>query len=244
MKKWALKDVGDHWDSITNYDEINKKTYSYFRRFIDGYNLIDVKDHAYILDVCCRTGNGTLYFAGRKDNKLRAICMDPSSRFVELTRKRLKEAKVNFYAEQFLDLPLIVKNEKLTNNLFDNILCFETLEHMPDAIPFLRELNRLLKEDGIMLLTTPNVLWEPIHWFAEKTGLHHGEGPSSFLQRKKVVSLLKMCGFNIIKEKTTVLIPYGPDFLTRFGKNLELFFGESIMRIIGLRRMFVCRKKS
>lgn len=243
INTWTLKDVGDHWDSVIDYDDINKKTYSYFRRFIDGYRMASVKDHAYLLDICCRTGNGTWYFARKKKNRLRSVCMDPSRRFVDAASKRLSASSVDFKAAQFLELPLKVDGAALKNRIFDNIICFESLEHMPEPKAFLAELNRILKDDGEMLITTPNLLWEPIHWFAEKTGLHHSEGPSAFLPRKKVIMLLKKAGFRIIKEKTTVLIPYGPEFLTTFGRNLEAVLGESIMQLIGLRRLLICRKR-
>jgi len=242
MKKWTLKDVGDHWDSVIDYDDINKKTYSYFRRFIDGYKLLPVKDNAHLLDICCRTGNGSWYFSRKKAGKFSSVCMDPSKSFINAATKRLTDANVKFTAQQFLELPLKVNGKIIKDKTFDNIMCFESLEHVPDAYVFLKELHRVMKDDGTMLLTTPNILWEPIHWVAEKTGLHHSEGPSSFLPRKKVLKLLKKAGFRKLKEKTTVIIPYGPDFITTFGRNMEKVLGEPIMRLIGLRRMLICRK--
>jgi ubiquinone/menaquinone biosynthesis C-methylase UbiE len=38
---------------------------------------------------------------------------------------------------------------------FDAILCTEVLEHIPDAVPAVKEFSRLLKPGGILLLTAP-----------------------------------------------------------------------------------------
>lgn len=41
------------------------------------------------------------------------------------------------------------------NKSFDAIMCIEVLEHLPDPLKALLEFNRLLKKDGILLLTVP-----------------------------------------------------------------------------------------
>jgi SAM-dependent methyltransferase len=41
---------------------------------------------------------------------------------------------------------------------FDLIACIEGIEHLEDAFAFLREMHRLLKPGGILLVTTPNVI--------------------------------------------------------------------------------------
>ena len=40
-KNWSLEVVGAHFDHTADYDDINKETYSYFRRFTDSY-ILDV----------------------------------------------------------------------------------------------------------------------------------------------------------------------------------------------------------
>jgi 2-polyprenyl-3-methyl-5-hydroxy-6-metoxy-1,4-benzoquinol methylase len=41
---------------------------------------------------------------------------------------------------------------------FDLILCVEGIEHLEDAFSFLREMHRLLKPGGILIVSTPNTI--------------------------------------------------------------------------------------
>jgi 2-polyprenyl-3-methyl-5-hydroxy-6-metoxy-1,4-benzoquinol methylase len=41
---------------------------------------------------------------------------------------------------------------------FDVILCIEGIEHLEDAFAFLREIWRLLRPGGILIVTTPNII--------------------------------------------------------------------------------------
>lgn len=237
-KNWSFKDTGEFWDRVKDYDEIDEETYAYKRRFYDSIKLCSIKPKSKILDIDCRTANGTVFY---HKNRLvqEAVCVSPSKNFLNVAKLRLKKYKIKSKTLLLKKIPLNIKSES-----FDAVLCFETIEHISnkDHLPFLKELNRLLKKDGELILTMPNILWEPIHWLVAIFDIHHSEGPHNFLPRKKIIRLLKKSGFKIKKEKTTVLIPSGPRFLTRFGEIIENLFGEHIIKPFGLRRIFICRK--
>ncbi len=236
---WMLKEVGDFWDSVSDYEETSLNTFSYFRRFIDGYRLSSkqyFRKSARVLDICSRTGIGTAFF-NRKHPGMRFTCMDVSKEFRKKASLRLKREKVNFRYLVFDSYVLPLRNEE-----FDYILCFETLEHVDKPDVFLREMCRVLKSDGEILITTPNTLWDFVHWTADKLNIHFGEGPHRFIPRRELHMIIRKAGFRIIREETTVLIPYGPEFLTGFGQFLEKIFRRSLMPYLGLRRIFVCRK--
>jgi len=139
----------------------------------------------------------------------------------------------------FKSLPLPFRD-----NEFEAILCFETIEHMPEPKNFIKELARVLKPNGELLLTTPNTLWEPGHWLVAILNLHHSEGPHRFLSRGFILQIAKEAGFLLDKEKTTVLITFGPKFLNRFSKFLERVLPECVLRLLALRRIFVLRRIS
>ena len=125
---------------------------------------------------------------------------------------------------------------------FDAILSYETLEHVPCPSRFIAELGRVIKLGGILVITTPNVLWELVHWLAPKLGLHHSEGPHRMVPRCEILSSLRSAGFNVKVERTFVLVPAGPRMLLDLGRFIERVLPEFVRRTLLLRRTFICEK--
>jgi len=104
-----------------------------------------------------------------------------------------------------------IEKEKLpfNDNSFDMILCTEVLEHLiQDPSFMLSELNRVLKEGGLLVLTTPNGLyWRYLYKLAL---LGNWEGYSSFgvygrhnrlWALNEIRDLLEGNNFNLIYER-------------------------------------------
>lgn len=234
---WSFADVAAHWDRTDRYDEINRETYSYLRRFTDGLLLSDIPARARILDLCARTGNGTLYFF-RQGKVGSAVCADVSARMGEVCRKRLADAGVpNVEWVQLTDYAL-----PFSSGEFDAVLCFETVEHFPRPERLVNELGRVTRTGGTLVLTTPSVLWEPVHALAAIAGLHHSEGPHRFIRYRRLRRMVEEAGFRVLRAETTVLVPGGPAFLVRMGAWVEARTRSWLMPWIGLRRILVCAK--
>jgi len=233
---WNFQSVEKHWDETTDYDDINKRTYTYFRRFIDAYNLFDIPEKKYTLDICSRTGNGSLYF-WQKNKISKVVCADVTKKMQEICSANLEKYPIEFKTAFFNSYPL-----PFNDNEFETILSFESVEHLPNPKIFIKELFRILKPGGYMVLTMPNVLWEPIHWLAAIFNIHHSEGPHRFIRHRKMKYWLKKAGFQIIKQKTFILIPGGPKFLKKFGEQLEKALPNFIITLLGLRRTYICKK--
>ena len=88
--------------------------------------------------------------------EVRATHLDPSitgSADIEFTVGKYKKS-VRCYSVD-LEYGMIPVKDKT----FDAVLCCEVLEHMEiDPMFMLAELNRVLKDDGVIVLTTPNVV--------------------------------------------------------------------------------------
>lgn len=237
-REWSFADVGAHWDATEDYDDINEETYSYFRRFIDGLRLSDLPRNGRVLDLCARTGNGTLYFHqhGRVGS---AVCADVSHKMGEVCRDRLHRGGFDDFEWVYIDdytLPFETAS-------FDSILCFETVEHLPHPERLVSELGRVIQPGGQMILTTPNVLWEPVHALAAVTGFHHSEGPHRFVPYRRLLRMTEEAGFVIEHAETTVLVPGGPAWLVRLGEIIEARTRTTLMPLLGLRRVLICRKR-
>jgi len=236
MKTWTLTDVAKHWDDTIDYDEINAKTDSYFRRFTDTAPLFSLPENAEVLDIDCRTGNGSYYFAQRHPTcRFTALAVSPL--FRDLAQKLFDEKGVNGVTGIFESIPLPFPDDH-----FDAIFTYETIEHIPWPDEYITELARLTKSGGLIVLTTPNLFWEPIHLLAPVLGLHHSEGPHKMLSRGRLRSLFQKNELQILKEKTFVLIPAGPKWLLNLGRKIERLLPDWLLEFIALRQTFVCIK--
>ena len=234
--KWTFFDVGKHWDETTNYDDINEKTYTYFRRFIDVNNFFNLPEKKYTLDICSRTGNGSLFF-WKKGKISRVVCADVTQKMQEICKNHLSQYPINFKVQYFDSYPLPFNDDE-----FETILNFETIEHLPNPKIFVQELYRILKPEGYLVLTTPNILWEPVHWIAAIINKHHSEGPHRFIRHKKIKKWLQKTGFKITKEKTFILIPGGSKKIIKLGEIMESKLPKFITTLFGLRRIYICQK--
>ncbi len=234
---WTLKDVADHWDNSPNYDVQNAKIDSYMRRFRDSAPLFTISEHAHVLDIDCRTGNGTVFFS-KKYPTARFTCVAMAQTFKERAEKNLKANAVDATVSVMTTL-----RQPFADASFDCILCYETLEHVPWPQAFITELSRMLKPLGTLVLTTPNVLWEPVHWLSARLKLDHGEGPHRMVPRREILGAIEAAGLDVSVERTCVLVPAGPKWFLVIGSWLEKMLPEQMLRCIALRRTFVCRKK-
>ncbi|MDX9961026.1 MAG: class I SAM-dependent methyltransferase [Aliarcobacter sp.] len=107
--------------------------------------LIEKEIKGYLLDIACGTGHGTIRF----NNKGYKICgADYDINQIIENKKRLADKNdVIFQQEDIMNMSF----DAFT---FDAILSMETIEHV-DPDKTLKELKRVLKKDGYLILSTP-----------------------------------------------------------------------------------------
>ena len=235
---WSFADVGAHFDDMAHdYDHINESAHSYFRRFTDTMRIANLPDNATMLDVTSRTGNGsTFFFEHGKAGKI--TCADVSREMGKIAQERLREAGCDTFRWMHIDN----YDWDLEDGEFDVVLSLESVEHFSDPQRWVAELGRVCKPGGKLILSTPNVFWEPMHALAAITNLHHSEGPHRFVRYGKLQQYVRDAGFIIEHEETTVLIPAGPDWFIRFGGWVEDWTKNWLVPLIGLRRIIVARR--
>ncbi|CQR46820.1 putative S-adenosylmethionine-dependent methyltransferase/MSMEI_2290 [Paraliobacillus sp. PM-2] len=104
-----------------------------------------------VLDFATGTGYGAHVIAKKCKNKLTEIVG------IDIDPEVIKYARGNYYHPLSNYLIENVTNSNLSEKLgqFDVILSFETIEHVKDEQQFLANAYQLLKEDGILILSTP-----------------------------------------------------------------------------------------
>lgn len=102
-----------------------------------------------VLDIACGTGFGEkiLVDAGA----VRIFATDFSLEALNTT-KELRTPQTYIFRSDGLKLPF-------ADNTIEVITSFETVEHIADYRGFVEELRRVLRNDGIMIMSTPNAFY-------------------------------------------------------------------------------------
>jgi ubiquinone/menaquinone biosynthesis C-methylase UbiE len=144
----------------------------------DGF---DVRGCNRILDAGCGNGRYSQFLLSEADADALITSFDYSQQMLQRARKRLQNRRVTQVAADLTRLPY-------ADASFDAIVCGWVLEHLPDPKPGLRELARVLRPGGkLLLLATEDTLtgalcsrlWhcrtynrQELRMVAEECGLH------------------------------------------------------------------------
>jgi 2-polyprenyl-3-methyl-5-hydroxy-6-metoxy-1,4-benzoquinol methylase len=238
-RPWTLKEVGEFWDRVTDYDEVNEQLYTYFRRFTNSYDLAIeylAKNSYNMIDIQARSGKGSLFWheMGRIKS---SVCVDFSDFLISLADKRLKGSGIDYSIVKILDFPLPFEEGR-----FDLVCSYETIEHIYDYRTFFDELVRVLSRDGILILTCPNRAWEWVHWLSAAININHSEGPHRFLKRRELLSCIKKNKMKILEENSTIILPFNNKLSISVDRFLERYLPRSLKSLLALRRTFVLTK--
>ena len=107
---------------------------------------------------------------------------------------------------------------------FDIVFCTEVMEHVPEPALFLKEIYRVLKPGGVVIMTTPFLV--PLH-----------EEPHDYYRYTKhgIHYLLNKTGFRSIEIE-----PFGEYFAVSiaFCVQIQLKFWNGVSKLLGLRIIY------
>lgn len=114
------------------------------------YNaVLDIVKGKKVLDAACGAGYGTALMATAAES---VVGIDISAETIAYAKKRYAEQKNASYVEASIaELPFEAHS-------FDVIVSYETIEHVTEELQngFLTEIKRCLKEDGILIMSSPD----------------------------------------------------------------------------------------
>jgi SAM-dependent methyltransferase len=99
------------------------------------------------------SGVGTDCIALARQGAVRVIGIEGNEKNIGIARERSRAAGVDV---EFLQLDLETERLPFPDDLFDAVNFTNVLEHLDNRVGILRELKRVKKDDGIVVLSVPN----------------------------------------------------------------------------------------
>lgn len=129
--------IPEQTDIELEIEHLNR--YRFARQFVSGKA---------VLDAACGEGYGSSMLA---QDASRVVGIDISEESVSHAKMRYASNNTAFQVASISDLPFGAAE-------FDVVVSFETLEHVDETCQqrFLQEISRVLKRDGILVISTPN----------------------------------------------------------------------------------------
>jgi 2-polyprenyl-3-methyl-5-hydroxy-6-metoxy-1,4-benzoquinol methylase len=99
-----------------------------------------------ILDAGCGEGYGSCFIS---EKATEVVGIDISEEAVQHARTKYTKDNIKYEV-------MNVQNLQFKNDSFDVVLSFQVIEHLSDASKFLKEIKRVLKNNGMAIVGTPN----------------------------------------------------------------------------------------
>lgn len=194
---------------LTNVGDMSLKRRA--RHIIDGLN---PSQEDKIIDLGCGTGY-YLFLLSSLPVKLYLTGFDNDKEALKEAKAKLSK-KIKFIQGDLHKMPF-------KDNLFDKVVLSEVLEHLEKDGVAVKEIFRILKPGGILVISVPSqnfpFLWDPVNWLLQnffgtyiKSGFWSGiwSGHLRLYQKKDLEVILKKAGFKIevAEELTYWCLPF------------------------------------
>lgn len=104
-----------------------------------------------VLDIACGVGYGAQMTAkGKKREVDHVLGVDIDAEAIAFAQKHYYHPKLSFQTGDALD-----ENIPMQIGVFDTIVSFETIEHVPDDRTFMKRMYALLRPGGTLIVSTP-----------------------------------------------------------------------------------------
>jgi 2-polyprenyl-6-hydroxyphenyl methylase/3-demethylubiquinone-9 3-methyltransferase len=184
--------LGDRFaDALSTYDTVRRLDV-----LVDEF-LADDLTGRHVLDVGCGLG----FFSERlvRRGAIVTAC-DIGPGLVEQTKKRARCEAVVADALRLV--------ETFGTSRFDAVVSSECIEHTPAPLDALRQMVAVVKPGGVIAVSTPNRLWQPVVRLATRLRLRPFDGYENFSTWAGIRQTFRREGADVIAERGVHLFPF------------------------------------
>jgi ubiquinone/menaquinone biosynthesis C-methylase UbiE len=189
-KQYFYDTISDEFDAISNQYDTTRRLEIVFNELLGATSLEGLA----VLDVGCGSGRFSQLAAARG---ARVTSLDIGVRLLQQTRARAGSRAV---AADACMIPL-------ASNSFDLVISSECIEHTLDPLRALREIHRVTRPGGRLLVTVPNQVWHFAVTFAAVFKLRPFEGYENWVRWREVRHTLLSAGAHIESMRGFHLVP-------------------------------------
>lgn len=152
-----------------------------------------------ILDLGCGLGWGTNFLSSK------GMVVG-----VDVDRETIKKKDINTNTEFIVS---DATNLPFRNKSFDTVVSIENIEHVQDQVKYIREVNRILKNNGVFIISTPNE-GNFINKLADKIGYKRTKNPYHVKEFacNELIIFLEKHGFKVLHFKGLYLRIFPPKY--------------------------------
>lgn len=193
------------------------------------FNWINKTKPQRVLDAGCGRGfyiNSLHFFPFIKE----IYGCDINENYLKIAKKKAADQRIRITRASLYALPY-------PDGYFDCVICSEVLEHLKNDRRALKELKRVLRPKGLLLITVPNknfpFFWDPFNWFLMKIFHKHVNKNVWWLagiwadherlySKKEIIDLLQKQKIKIEEIQLIIhwCLPFSHFLLYGMGKNI------------------------
>lgn len=164
-------------------DILNENSLEHLHRYAIATDFVCGKN---ALDIACGEGYGTALLGQYANN---IVGIDISESTINKAQAKYIQKGVEFITGDICKIPF-------PQETFDVITCFETIEHIDNQEEALKEIKRVMKNDGLLLISTPNK-----RMYSDKSGYRNPfHKKELYLEEFKVLLKNKFEHIHIIEQ--------------------------------------------
>ncbi len=169
-----------------------KKRNSFYHKLLERYFSFYIPPDSKVLEIGCGTGELLNYIKPKE-----GLGIDFSENMIQIAKQKFPN--LNFSADDIENLNVSEK--------YDYIIISDLLTSLWDIQKSFAELKKVCHKNTRIIISSYNILWEPILKLSEFLGLKSKQPIQNWLTINDIINLMLLEGFEVIKKERKIILP-------------------------------------